>query len=331
MKKPKRPIERWFVQYWGPDWKKETREDRTQIKRLFLQLLLFDCKYPEFRRGISQVFPGDSDKQRKLLEIRRRWIVCPQINCIKLVLMNKQKRRVMDSFDLRNRNVLAEFEELQTTRIQRTIRRIIKIPEKPPTWDQQESIVRSVLSDLRPRLMAHSRRKLTFVVRSNRITHDDIVSELNCKIIENVRWYYPTQTYAHTINSSFQAAKNYAINMIKFHTAEKRKLLLYDPKEGFYHRHVLIEDSGLAEKMDNGTSPMENHMAYRRFFDAFPASDHAILVALLDSTECPQSDILERDAEIAQTLKVTAFRVAALRFLLYRKFGDDLSPHFQGQ
>ena len=119
--------------------------------------------------------------------------------------------------------------------------------------------------------------------------------------------------------------------MIKFHTAEKRKLLLGNADTGFYHRHVLLEDSGLAEKMDEGTLPIESVLVYRALFESVPAADHPILLALLDSTECPQSDILVRDAEIADALDISPFRVAALRFILYRRYGRTPPPFLHHQ
>ena len=297
------PIEYWFQDNF-PDWKKESKFKKESIKKTFIKILLGGITYWDMRREIRDLFPKNVNKQKDVMKLRVKWSSSIDINRYKIALLSYDQRpKYFSKLGFyNNEKELKKF--LNDSDLKIILKRSREKIIQPLSISKQEKIVQQVVTDLRKRLYSFSRRKLTFVVNHDYMEHDDIVSNLSCKVIENVRWYYPFRTYQHFINSSYQAAYNHGINMIKYYTANKRKVLMNDEEGGYYNRFSVLDE--IPEKFNgifNQYSTIENNILYEEIFSKLDSFDQKIASILLDVDSKEVDEFISWNKEKGSNIK----------------------------
>lgn len=246
------------------DWLDEPPRRRNKVKRLFVRVLLQDIKSQQFKTKLNAVYPKELDKSRKLSDLRQHWATSKFSNTYKLALLRFDKNTyIFRSFSFDRKATAKELAEMMTPRLREAIKVAKKKVVQPLSLREQEDLLTGVIKDLRPRLYTFTRRKQTFIVNSHHLSHDDMVNDLLCKVIEVARWYYPFRTYQHMIHSCYQAASRYGINQIKWYNAKKRQRLVSDGSTGFFNREIAETAEFLN---DHSTTEDESQMMQDLFY-----------------------------------------------------------------
>ena len=340
------PIGLWLREQLNTEWESNSRKKQDAVKVLFLRILLQDLNNQQLKRELSELFPKAPEQAKQLSELRPLWANSEFSNRYKLALLRFRKNMyVFRSFGFDPIATTREFFELQTPELQRAVRRARKQVIQPLSLRLQDDMIVRVTNDLRPRLYAFSRKRQTFIVTSHHLSHDDMVGDLLCRVIENARWYYPFRTYQHMINSCYQAASNHGINRIKWFNARKRQRLVSDGSTGFFNREVAEEAeflSGTAHPQANLLEETDNSIFYQQLLKSFSEPvEQQILVLLLgidgeqlldefftwsserldqpiESTE-QLIDLKLHEEHISDFLQVSSFKIHLVRELLHRK------------
>ena len=340
------PIGLWLHEQLPSAWQEESKKTQKIVKTLFLRILLQDINNQKFKQGLTELYVDNPAKAKQLSELRPLWANSEFSNRYKLALLRFKKNiYIFKSFGFDPIPTAREFLELEGYGLRKAVRSARKQVIQPLSLRVQEKMVLQVANDLRPRLYSFSRKRQTFIVTSHNLSHDDMVGDLLCRVIENARWYYPFRSYQHMINSCYQAASNHGINRIKWYNAGKRQRLLSDGGTGFFNREVAEEAeflSGVVHPQVDTLNQVYDGILYNQLLASFkPGIDQDIMSLLVGLENNPLVDrffnwsteqlehpvnsinqLIEKevhDQYIMDFLNVNSFQITAVRELLHRK------------
>lgn len=142
----------------------------------------------------------------------------------------------------------------------RTKQKIInKLEFSNPSLKEQAEIVDQVLRDTEGWTTRFVYKKMSFFINANRMSHLDVIHDLQLKAIQVARQCYPFKSREYIFNTCKRAIHNSGINEIKKQTTQKSGRLQSNQEVGFFNVERMLVDND-QEIADTPFSSIENSM-----------------------------------------------------------------------